>query len=89
LEAHLNRLADAVAARQAPPERAGLMQALADFAAALQRCRDDGLLRSLPTEPVSSLFALGFAFEQLKGELDLLDARLAELTGRTTAGPEA
>jgi uncharacterized membrane protein YccC len=88
LEAQLNRLADATAARQAPPERAALMQALAEFATALQRCRDEGLLRSLPTEPVSSLFALGFAFEQVKGEFDLLDARLAELAGKTPSGKD-
>ena len=81
LEAHLRRLAEATAARQPPPERAALMQAFADFTAALQRCRSEGLLRSLPTEPVSSLYALGFAFDQVKGELDLLDARLAELAG--------
>lgn len=79
LEAQLLRLAEATAAREGPPERAALMQAFAAFEEALQRCRSEGLLRGIPIEPVSSLFALGFALEQLKGEFDLLDARLAEL----------
>jgi uncharacterized membrane protein YccC len=89
LETHLLHLADATAARQPPPERATVTQALAAFAAALQRCRSEGLLRSLPTEPVSSLFALGFGFEQVKGELDLLNARLRELAGQSPANHAA
>jgi len=79
LDAHFLALADAAAARRRPPDRAFVLQAFDGFARALQSCRDEGLLRGLPLDAVSSLYALGFAIEQMRGELELLEARLAEL----------
>ena len=79
LGSHLAALAEAAAARRPPPGRDAVLQSLDAFARALQSRRDDQLLRGLPIDAVSSLYALTFAFEQLRGELELIEARLAEL----------
>jgi hypothetical protein len=79
LAGHFAALAEAAAARRQPPSRETVSLALDGYARALQSCRDDQILRGLPTEAVSSLYALSFAFEQVRGELELIEARLAEL----------
>ncbi|BBU62676.1 FUSC family protein [Methylosinus sp. C49] len=40
--------------------------------------REEGILRSLPVEQVEHVFALGFALEQWRGDLDELERRIAE-----------
>lgn len=79
LGAHMAALADAAEARQKPPPRDAVLQAFDSYGRALQSCRDDLIFRGLPTDAVASLYALTFAFEQLRGELELIESRLAEL----------
>jgi uncharacterized membrane protein YccC len=70
---------DALAAGHAPPPLEPLAAALDAHGAAIAAIRRDGLTHSLPDESVASLFALGFALEQLRRDFEDLHARAGEL----------
>lgn len=69
----------AVAERRRPPSTTPLTEAFVAYAAAMTEARRAGLTRDLPDEEVARIFALGFAFDQLRRNLGDLDSRVAEL----------
>jgi len=72
-------------ARRKPPPRTALEAALGAFAAQLAALRREGATRSLPAEDVESLFALGFALEQLGNDCRDLERCVAEWSSGTAA----
>ncbi|MBG0811424.1 FUSC family protein [Methylosinus sp. H3A] len=76
--AHLLDGGAALTAARAPAASAPLEAAFDAYAQEIGALRAEGALRSLPVERVEHIFALGFALEQWRGDLDELDRRIAE-----------
>ena len=64
--AFLRDSAAALGSRNAPPPPDAFEAALTAYAAAIEAVRSDGLTRPLPGNEIEAVFALGFAFEQLR-----------------------
>jgi uncharacterized membrane protein YccC len=71
---HLRHCAKALVSRREPPPLGEAEAALEEFTQALAAVRRQGLTRDLPVGEVESLFALGFALEQLRQNLQNIDA---------------
>lgn len=77
----LRAAGQALAAGRAPPAPGAAFDALDGYAAAVEEMRRSGLTLALPGEEVGRIFALGFAFDQLRGDLQDLANRAGELAG--------
>jgi uncharacterized membrane protein YccC len=75
----------ALAARQPPPSRNRVEQALHNHAGAIAALRRKGLTRDLTDDAMERLFARGFAFEQMHRNLADLERCISEFA-RSTAG---
>src|SRR5690349_2433974 len=64
--------------RRRPPEPGAVEASLDDFASMLDALRSDGITRGLSGDAAARLFALGFAFEQLRQHLQDLGSRSGE-----------
>jgi uncharacterized membrane protein YccC len=62
----LRTCADSLRERKNPPALDAVEQALAKFIATIEELRCEGATRALPVENIGRLYALGFAFEQLR-----------------------
>jgi uncharacterized membrane protein YccC len=69
----LTGLADALDRRVAPPPSTETADALDACAGAIAQLRSEGLTRPLSSEELEQLFALGFALEELRQNLDDLN----------------
>ncbi|TDX63387.1 fusaric acid resistance family protein [Methylosinus sp. sav-2] len=89
LETLLARIAEAAAAQllengaaltnaRAPVVSKTLDAAFDAYSREITALREEGILRGLPVEQVEHVFALGFALEQWRGDLDELERRIAE-----------
>ncbi|WP_166143994.1 FUSC family protein [Methylosinus sp. RM1] len=76
--AHLHDCGAALTAAGAPNVSASLEAAFDAYSGEIATLREEGILRSLPVERVEHVFALGFALEQWRGDLEELDRRIAE-----------
>ncbi|HYM04258.1 MAG TPA: FUSC family protein, partial [Stellaceae bacterium] len=74
----LREVGRALAERRAPPALDAAATALETFNGAMADVRRMGLTRDLPTEDAGRIFALGFAFEELRRDLDDLASRTGE-----------
>jgi hypothetical protein len=72
-------MAGAMAARAAPPALDDLDAALRTYREAVAKLREAGILRGLEAEPLSRIFALGFALEELREDAGDLAGRAVEL----------
>ncbi|WP_036290722.1 FUSC family protein [Methylosinus sp. PW1] len=68
----------ALTGARAPVASKTLDAAFDAYSREISALREEGILRSLPVEQVEHVFALGFALEQWRGDLDDLDRRIAE-----------
>jgi uncharacterized membrane protein YccC len=84
--AFLRDIAAAFATRTPPPLLESLEAALRTYLGEVAALRREGVLRELPAETLSQLFALGFALEQLHQDLKDLANRAAEFA-RAAATP--
>ncbi len=75
--AYLLVLADAMAARTAPPPEQPIRDALETFTRTLEDIRAEGMSRRLPAAEVEALFSLGFAMNQLGNDIIALTAYCA------------
>jgi uncharacterized membrane protein YccC len=75
---HLHASGAALLARREPPPLKPVEMALDVYAAELAALRREGLTRSLSDEDVESVFALGFALEQLRQEFSDLEWCIAQ-----------
>src|SRR5262249_46566130 len=66
---YLAACADALRTRRAPPDPREVGLAIATFTAEVAALRADGLTRPLSTAQLEQLFALGFAFEEMRRNL--------------------
>jgi uncharacterized membrane protein YccC len=80
-----NASADALSSRGAMPGLAEVDAAFAAHSNAISHVRAQGLSKSLPDEDLSRIFGLGFAFEQLRRDLQDIVDRGAELSNRTSS----
>jgi uncharacterized membrane protein YccC len=76
--AHLRASGAALRARQGPPPFTSVEQALEDYAKQVAGLRREGLTRGLPADEIEHLFAVGFALEQMRGNLGDLERCIAE-----------
>ncbi len=77
---YLNDGSVSLMARRQPPPLEPAERALDAYASAFDALRQGGHLRSVPTETVERIFALGFALEQLKLNLRDLQRCIGELS---------
>jgi len=77
--ATLRALADALTARQPPPDIAPLRTQLAAFIAAIETMRREGTTRALSTDLVGRILGSAFRAEQLQCDLDDLTERTHEV----------
>lgn len=77
--ATLRGLADALTARQPPPDTAPLRTQLAAFIAAIETMRREGATRALSTDLVGRILGSAFRAEQLQRDLDDLTERTHEV----------
>lgn len=75
----LEGLAEALRTRKAPPDAAGFQHALHTFVSRTEALRSHALSQDLPYGSFGQVFALGFAFEQFRKDLEDLLARTQEL----------
>jgi uncharacterized membrane protein YccC len=73
----------ALSARQAPPPIEPINRAIESYDAAITALREGGATRLLSVDDVGRLFALGFAFDQLRDHLVDLMNRTAESARQT------
>ena len=76
--AYLAEASKALAARQPPPSLQPFSDAVETYKAEFEVLRRDGLTRDLSADDVGRLFAVGFAFEQLRQNLRDLESRITE-----------
>jgi uncharacterized membrane protein YccC len=85
-----------LADNSSPPPRHGIEAAFENFGSTLEKLRKNGMTRSLTVEEVERLFALGFAFDQMRRNLadlercgtEWVDLRAAE-SHNSRSGPNA
>ena len=65
--------AHALGTRKPPPELADVDAAIDAYTSQVAAFRDEGLTRTLSTDEVEQLFALGFALDQLRRNLGDLE----------------
>jgi len=75
---------EALSAARTPPPLDPMAAAFDSYAAAMADIRREGLTHALPDDQAASIFALGFALDQLRRDFEELHARASEL-----AKPEA
>jgi hypothetical protein len=80
IAATLRSLAQALSTGCAPEDAASLPAAVADFNAAIDAVRREGLTRDLPADAVGRIFGSVFLVEQLHRDLDDFVARVREAT---------
>ncbi len=81
--AELSALAAALPTRHPPPDSSVLRTAMADFIAAIDKVRQEGNTRELPTDAAGRIFGSAFGVEQLQRDLDDLAERTREVTTST------
>jgi hypothetical protein len=69
-------------ARDRPPPLGGFEPAIDGFEAEMAALRSQGFTRELPVETVERVFALGFALDQLRHNLNDLGQRVADFAKR-------
>jgi uncharacterized membrane protein YccC len=74
----LDEAATALAARKPPSGVGAFAEALAAYGGEIAGMRRDGLTRDLSGEDVGRLFAVGFALEQMRRDLEDLNQRILE-----------
>jgi hypothetical protein len=74
----LRACADALRQRKQPPVLDAVEQALAKFTATIEGLRREGATRALPAENIGRLYALGFAFDQLRQNFEDFRNRVIE-----------
>jgi len=74
----LRALGASLAERRVPPSLTSLEQAIACYAHEVSEVRQAGLIRDLTSDALGRTFAVGFALEQLMGNLTDFAARTAE-----------
>jgi uncharacterized membrane protein YccC len=79
--------AAALTARVGPAPLEELETALANFSAAFAALRRDGVLRDMPTDSAERIFALGFCFEQIRGDFKASQTNVCKLA--RVASPDA
>ncbi len=84
----LSVAATALVSRAVAPTLASVLAALDDYVVRVADLRRDGTMRDLPGDDVGRIFALGFAFEQLRRDLGDVVARIddAALEGSSHKG---
>lgn len=75
----LSGLAHALRTRRAPPDAASFQDALHTFVSETEALRSQALAHDLPYGSFGQVFALGFAFEQFRKDLEDLLARTGDL----------
>ncbi|MGO8917240.1 MAG: FUSC family protein [Stellaceae bacterium] len=75
----LRAAGDALATGRDPPAPAAVLGALDGYAAAMAELRRAQLTQGLPGEEAGRIFALGFALEQLRSDVQDLTSRAGEL----------
>src|SRR4029079_9312878 len=75
----------ALAADRRPPPRDVVEDAFEGFASTIERLRRGGVTRGLPADEVERLFALGFAFDQMRKNIADLERCTAEWSNSRTA----
>jgi uncharacterized membrane protein YccC len=78
---YINAVADALRGRRRPPPRDGVETALEAYTAVLNKLRSEGLTRKLNAELAERFFALGFALEQMRQNLQDLERCAREWAG--------
>ena len=78
---YLRASGSALRAARHPPSLDAVESALSAFAAEVAALRRDGLTRSLPGDEAERFFALGFALEQMHGNLKDLERCVADRAG--------
>ena len=78
---YLRASGSALRAARHPPSLDAVESALGAFAAEVAALRRDGLTRSLPGDEAERFFALGFALEQMHGNLKDLERCVADRAG--------
>ena len=82
---YLHACAAALLARQDPPPLDAVAPALDGYATEIAALRREGLTRGLPDDAVEQIFALAFALEQMRQNLNDLARCVAELSSSGTA----
>jgi hypothetical protein len=82
ITAFMRATAAALAAHTSPPPIEPINRAIEAYDAAITALREDGSTRLLSVDDVGRLFALGFAFDQLRDHLVDLMNRTAESATR-------
>ena len=81
--AELCVLASALPSRQPPPDSSAARTAMADFIAAIETIRREGITRTLPTDVLGRIFGSAFGVEQLQRDLDDFVERTRGVTTST------
>jgi uncharacterized membrane protein YccC len=68
--AELCALAAALPSRHPPPDSSAARTAMADFITAIEAIRQEGIMRTLPTDVLGRILGSTFAVEQLQRDLD-------------------
>ncbi len=84
---YLRASGSALRAARPPPSLDAVESALGAFAAEVAALRRDGLTRSLPGDEAERFFALGFALEQMHGNLKDLERCVADRAGSAKRPP--
>jgi len=89
LAAYLHGCHDALLARGGPPSLNALHAALGSYDVAVETLRRDRLTVGLSGHAAEQFFALGFALEQMRGNLNDLHRCVAEWAGTPAGAPRA
>jgi uncharacterized membrane protein YccC len=82
-------LAKALRTRRSPPDATGFEEALHTFVSETEALRSHALSHDLPYGSFGQVFALGFAFEQFRKDLEDLMARIEEMAQKGTGEASA
>jgi uncharacterized membrane protein YccC len=77
-QSFLRACAEALQDRKIPPPLDAVEQALGNFIATIEELRREGVTRGFPADSVGRLFALNFALEQLRHNLEDFRDRVSE-----------
>lgn len=89
LAGYLHGCGDSLLARRGPPSLDAVLSALESYDAAVDALRRDGLTLDLSGHAAEQFFALGFALEQMRGNLNDLHRCVAEWAGVPAGAPNA